>query len=566
MYQGKFDQKQKKSTSTVSEIVSQRNAASVKEAPARREAPARNQSQTAARAQAPARNSAPAKNQQAPARKPARQAPAQPAPEPVPEKRKGPRLGGVIFYTLYFLFIFLFFVAAFFGLRWLQSWLVDFEKAQPTVKSEQVFTQLFADPDWEALYTAAGVQDTTFEGKEAYVSYMEQKMGDSQLTYLKTSAGLSEDEKYNVMLNGEKIASFTLTDANHAEAITGITADIPDLPDWQLGGIELFYEYDNSYKIEKVDGHTAYVNDVPLDDSYTVQIATTLAETEGLLPEGTTGAKVCTQQVNGLMGLPTVTIFDEKGAQMEVSYDETTKTFSEKTVANTITEEQETAVWNAVHTYSLWMIEEVNNRATIAKYFDSSSNAYKTIISMQNDRYMQSHNGYEFINEKIENFTLYNDDLFAVRVTMALAVTRTDGSVRNFDFDQSLIFQRSKDTWKAIEMNNKNIFQPVGKVRLTFMNEETVLSTEMYENDIEQLSTPLLSAPEGKVFSGWVVEEKDENGNDVLRLVFQPDASGHVSIPDGTILEPMTLYPLFEDAGSVSQETPAETETATEGA
>ena len=44
-------------------------------------------------------------------------------------------------------------------------------------------------------------------------------------------------------------------------------------------------------------------------------------------------------------------------------------------------------------------------------------------------------------------------------------------------------------------------------------------------------------------------------------LVFVPDENGDVTLPSGTTLEPMVLYPLFEDAGAV-EAAPAETEGA----
>ena len=72
-----------------------------------------------------------------------------------------------------------------------------------------------------------------------------------------------------------------------------------------------------------------------------------------------------------------------------------------------------------------------------------------------------------------------------------------------------------------------------------------MLSSEFYDAGAAGINCPLISAPEGKTFSGWMVEEQDEKGATVLRLVFQPDESGYVSL-SGTTLEPMTLYPLFE--------------------
>ena len=119
------------------------------------------------------------------AQRPAARRPMPAQEPPVSQKKKsGPRLGGVIFYTLYFLFILVFFLGTFIGLNWLHGWLTDFELAQPAPKAEQVFTQLFTNPDWGALYESAGAKDSAYEGKDAYVTYMKNKVGDQKLTYL----------------------------------------------------------------------------------------------------------------------------------------------------------------------------------------------------------------------------------------------------------------------------------------------------------------------------------------------------------------------------------------------
>ena len=74
-----------------------------------------------------------------------------------------------------------------------------------------------------------------------------------------------------------------------------------------------------------------------------------------------------------------------------------------------------------------------------------------------------------------------------------------------------------------------------------------------------------LVVPEGKVFLGWVTIEKDAEGRTVYNLVFEPDETGKVLLPEGNVLTPMTLYAYFEDADSVPTietvpaETPAET-------
>lgn len=531
MYQGKFDSKNKRTTVDVSQLVAQRNSAPSREQPPRQPVRENPPKTNPARAQQPPRQQNARQSQ--PTRQPSGKRP--PATQTVPEKRrKGPRLGGVIFYTLYFMFILVFFVATFFGLQWLQGWLTDYQAAQPTTKSQEIFDQLFSHPDWSALYDAAGIEDTPYEGKDQFVAYMENKVGDSALTFKETSAGLSGDKKYLVFLGDEKIASFTLS---------GQTAAITDIPDWELGGVELLFDRNETFYIQNMDGHTVYVNDVLLDDSHVIQIATTVAA-EKYLPIGVTGVSMCTQQVSDLLVAPVVTVFDESGNPMEVSYDEESHTYTERTKANTIPDEEKEAAVNTAKTYCLFMIKQAD-RSDIAKYFDTSSDIYSVITNL-GDLWVQNNNGYRFTKEEVSDYARYSDDLFSARVALTLNVTRTDGTTKDYDYDQTLFF-RKQDTgkWLAYEATNVDVNAPVGKVRLTFMNGDTVLSSDFVKTDATELDTPLVSVPEGKVFIGWYRIDKYDNGT-TYTMVFDPDENGHVTIPNGTTLEPMTLYALFE--------------------
>ena len=530
MYQGKFDSKNKKTAVDVSQLVAQRNSAPSQEQPQRQPVRENLPRTNPARTHQPTRQQNVRQSQ--PTRQPSGKRP--PVTQTVPEKhRKGPRLGGVIFYTLYFMFILVFFVATFFGLQWLQGWLADYQAAQPTTKSQEVFDQLFSHPDWGALYDAAGIEDTPYEGKEQFVSYMENKVGDATLTFKETSAGLSGDKKYFVLLGDEKIASFTLS---------GQTAAITDIPDWELGGVELFFDRSETFYIQNVDGHTVEVNGVPLDDSHVIQIATTAAAER--LPIGVTGTSTCTQEISDLMAVPTVTIFDKSGKSMEVSYDAETHTFTEHTEANTISDSEREAALNAAKTNCLFMIEKAS-KADIAKYFDTSSDVYSVIVNLGN-LWVQDNNGYRFTKEEVSDYARYSDDLFSAHVVLNLNVTRKDGTTKDFGYDQTLFF-RKQDTgkWLVYDATNADVNAPVGKVRLTFMNGDTVLSSEFVKTDATELDTPLVSAPEGKVFIGWYRIDKYDNGT-TYTMAFDPDENGHVTIPNGTTLEPMTLYALFE--------------------
>ncbi len=538
MYKGKFN---KKSSVSVEEIVAQRNAAPAK----KKVQPAPVPQDSEPEILRP-RKAAP-QPEEAPVQAEAPRKPETPKKQPVsiavsePKMKKGPRIGGVIFYTFWCMYILLFFAATYLGLQWLQGWLIDYEKAQPTAKAQQVYDQVFANPDWATLYNVAGVEDSQFVGKEEYVAHMEQLVGSGQLTYQETSAGLSGGKKYLVYFGEEKVAAFTLTGGENAVNVT-------DIPEWTLGTLEVFFDATGSVRVQKVSGHTVKINGVALDDSYTIQIATTKAEE--YLPEGTAGLFTCIQEVTGLLGIPTVEIYDENGNQMEVIYDEEKNLYIEQTEANVMTEDQKSLALDAVQTYALWMIEEVTNRAKIAKYFDPASDTYDVIISMQGKLVIQDSKGYEFVNISVSDYCRYSDTLYSLHVSQTLNVTRTNGTIKEFPIDCTLFFhEKSEGKWLVYEMVMEDVTEPVGKVRLTFTSSSgEVLFSDFVRNDATTLTTPVVSAPAGKVFSGWVREGVDAEGNTTWTVMFTPDENGNVTLPSGTVLEPMTLFPLFENA------------------
>lgn len=535
MYQGKFDNKHKKTDVDVHELLNQRNSAPEKKKKSAAPVPA-----PAAEPAAPAKKQkkavAPAEVTEVPEKKRKKAAaPVEVAEVPEKKEKKGPRMGGVIFYTFYFMFILLFFVASFFGLKWLQGWLVDYEAAQPTVKCEEVFTELFSDPDWAALYDMAGIEDGLFEGKDAYVSYMENLVGDSELTYVKTSAGLSGGHKYFVQLDDVRLGHYILKDA---------TEGIAKIPDWQLSEVELYVNREKSVQVQKLEGSTVYVNGVPIDDSHTIRISSTVADE--YLPSGTTGLRICTQKIDGLLCDPEITVTNQNGENVEVTWNEEKGMYVQQFSAATMGPQEKERILKAAETYAKYMIEEATWNQ-LGQYFLSSSDIYKTIVRME--LWMQGNNGYNFTNQTVSEYTRYTDDLFSARVSLSLNVTRTNGTVKEYKLDTTLFFEmQSNGKWMVYDMTNKDVQQEISKVRLTFMDGDTVLASEFVENNASHVDAPVLSAPEGQVFAGWFVKSIDENGNTVMDQVFAPSEDGKVAVPSGTVLEPMVLYARFESA------------------
>ena len=557
MYQGKFDAKargQQAPAETLDNIIRQRaegdaaKAAKKASRPAAQK-PAASSEQPRRSAPRPQRPLSPSEQSAAAlsAKKPAPSRPAkkQTEVEVVRQQRRGPRLGGIIFYTIYFLMIFVFFIGVFVTLNWLNGWLKDYEAAQPTVKCQQVFDQLFGNPDWAQLYRLAGdptgtgtnKYDTQFEGVDAYVTYMNEKVAGQPLNFVETSAGISGNKKVIVRLGTEKVATFTLN--GHGEKIT-------DIPDWQLGAVEIFVNRQESIKIRKLENHVAYVNNQPLDDSYTIQIASTKAD-ENLAPENRVRTSI--QEVSGLLTTPELLVYDQTGAPIEVRYNPDSGMFEEQTAAIALTEDQRTAVFGALEAYAGFMINASGSRAALAKYFDGGSQTYNDIIKMGGELWMNTDYGHTFLNQELLGYTKHSDDLFTVRASMTMHVKCKDGTEKDYDVCQSMYFTNKNGKWVCTEMTNEDITAPVGEVRLTFCDAAgNVLSSDFYSTASQLITAPTIQAPAGKVFSGWSTVETNAEGQKTWNLMFQPDENGNITLSSSYNLVPMVLYPLFTAA------------------
>lgn len=446
-------------------------------------------------------------------------------------------ISSVIFYLILAVYIYVFIAACKYGYGLLMDWLAKLEASQPDVRCEEIFNELFAEPDWAELYTLAGEEDTIYEGADAYASYMENLVGNSELTYVETSAGLSGDKKYIVKLDSAKIAEFTLTN----QAPEG-----EEVPDWQLGEVAVFYTRQEDAYIFTVPGHTVYINGVALDDSFTVK--TTFTVVEDYLQEYYSsqlhGYRDMTLYIDGLLVQPQVTILDENGNSMEVTYDAETNTYRETVVTEKISEELHTVMVNACQAYGKYMIA-ATNKTNMQNFFDPQGSVYKGLPA-QWELWVQNYLSYEFTEAMVTDYYRYNEELFSARISMTLRVTRTNGTIKEYDLDTTFFVEKNAaGKWLVDRMTNVDIQETTSLVKLVYMSGSNAICTEWVDANATQVTLPELQVPSGKTFLGWFT--KSVNGKDITySLVFGVSEDGIIYLPEGNVLQPMVLYAQFQ--------------------
>ncbi len=450
--------------------------------------------------------------------------------KPSPRGR-GPRLGGLIFYTVLSAFVLLFYMGLLLGLGNLRSWLVRYEAAQPTQTSQQVFEALFAEPDWAALYDLAGIADTPYEGKDAFVWYLSQQEG--ELTFLETSAGLSGDRKYRVSLGEAPIAVFTLADRNRENPAA--------LPDWQLETLEFTFQRRGSWTVTARQGCHVTVNGVSLTDREIVRLSKPLAQ--DYLPPDMIAPTACTWEIPALLAPPQVTVTGPGGDTWQVRCEEDARRFTAAAPEDSpLTEAECQLALDALKTQCEYSLSKRITDGDLARYFSRSSSVFQATVAMER-RWLQEPRSYSFSEETVTDLCRYSDSLYSLRAGVTVTQTRDDGSTKENRISQSLFFTRQPSgKWLCTGMTAVDVSQTEDQVRLAFFLEDALLQSTLVDAASRQVSCPAVSAPEGLVFSGWMAKEESAAGKEVLRLVLLPDGT----VRDSGPLEPMVLCPLFE--------------------
>lgn len=455
--------------------------------------------------------------------------------EPAPQKKKSKK-GTIIFYSIYGAFVVAAIAAIFIALSPLKEWLINFEISQPESKCQVIYDQYFKNPDWSSLYDMAGIEDTQFEGKEAFVQYMTAKIAaadNGSLEYQETAAGLSGNKKYNLKLDGEKVGCFFLEPTDNVE--NGITT-------WNLGDIELYFTRDESAIIEILPEHKVTVNGVALDDSYTIR--TTSTKAEAYLPEGLHGFRSKQVYVDGLLVAPQIVVTDAAGNSVPLITDAETgiKKATPQPGSIQIPEEHKEIARVFGENFAKYAIRKIGV-GTLAKYMDSTSQCYKDVRDTH--PFLQKFYDYKINDIVVEDYYAYSDSLFSARIQLTMDVHAVkNGNIKHFEMDTTFFFEKKNDKFLVVDKTNVDISEPVEQVRLTFMNGDKQVDRYMVDADTNKIATPLVTPPAGKVLKGWAIQEVEENGNIKMTILFTPEENGTCAV--NQTLEPMVLHAVFD--------------------
>lgn len=414
-----------------------------------------------------------------------------------------------------------------------RSLLEQYEAAQVKYARDEVYEMLFEDPDWALLYDLAGVESTIYEGKNAFVEYMEEKVGDQELNCLETSTGLSDDRRYLLRCGDETVAAFTMGQSQ---------ADGALFPSWTLTGVEVFFQRTENITIQTLPDYTVYVNGIALDENHITTSVHTVAEE--YLPEGVHSYRWVELQEGVFLVEPEIVVLDANNNPVPVFYTAQTDLYStEIPVSPEITEEEYNIAVEAAKAQALFDIRAINI-SQLRQYFDSSSQIYTDICDA--DPFVKSYRSYTLDEESISvtDFCRYSDDLFTAKVSLSLEIYVKWKTYKTYELSTTYFFTRTGSGAYLVTGNtDADLLKRITQVHLTYMMDDTVLHSEMLDSGTTVFHAPEAANAEGAQPAAWGKMEEDGS----ITVVLEVSSDGTFVLAEGQSLKPMTLYPLFID-------------------
>ena len=454
-----------------------------------------------------------------------------PKPDTMPKKKKpGKKIKRhtIVFYSIYLVMIVACVVAVLLLMDPLDDFLNRYEANQPDVQAEKYFNENFKDPDWAALCAASG-NDLGGKGTmEDFVAYMDNWVGEQELSYVAVSMGLDrERSKFEVRLGDETVASFILAGKGSGAikewVIDEVLVNLPEKA------------FDKSVTVTTVPGVTVTVGDIVLDDSHVIK--TTATHAEDYLPEGLTGPRTVTYYIDGFLAVPAVTA-EENG--QTVTLEEKDGVYLHATKDNTPTDEQKKAYDKPSQAYGKFMIAALGKQA-LSRYFTGES--YDAITQAEL-AWMQDYASYEFGDLELTEFYAYSDSWTSARVKRILYVTRGNGTVKEYEINSTFFMEKQEGQWMVVQLTNADVQKGTAQVRLRFFKGGSQLDSQLLAADTEMIEPPTVEVPEGKKLV-WCTRSVDAEGKVTMTPVFEVNKFGEIFLPNGYKLEPMDLHAQF---------------------
>ncbi len=374
------------------------------------------------------------------------------------------------FWMIYGLFVAVLVTVSVLGTGILISWLDAFEKSQPIHSVEAVFNEYFVSEKWDEVLKLSGYEKGDLEEDGDAAAALAELRRDKVMSYY--SAGTTDGVcKYNVVLvEPEDLSASTGTgedvkDATAEMSVKGIpSTKIATITvtkketegkwgffGYEFSELEVFLKKNKSAEVCIPSHYTLYVSDQAIN-AERIDGLTPHTWNEHL-PEGVKGIEFATYRFQGLLSEPTFSVKDENGEEVALVKNEKSGVWEAGLVFEADVEKAiSDRLLKGLKEYATYMQDD-GSIGRVSPYFDTRSDFYKSTASNPSS-FVWDHNGYEFQNEKVEDFYFFDENTLCCHISFdqILKMTGRENYVDNLSM--TVFARKINGTWRIFQCVN----------------------------------------------------------------------------------------------------------------
>lgn len=318
--------------------------------------------------------------------------------------------------------------------------LAAYEGSLASYAAEAVFNEYFSSGAQKAIESYA-VCESEYDTKESVARLLSKLIEGKTLRYFETTV-IDGVHSYAVAFDDTRFATFSLSPAKEEGK-------------WMLNGIAFTVKAEQSVSVTARSDSTVFLNgkEVPRTaagektEHFTTAFLRVNSESEPLCE----GISFVTYTVDGLYGLPEVTVTDRRGRACAVTggdgvYEETLLYDDDRN------EEMRGVIFTAAEEYCKYM-HRTTEYAEMADYMDSSCDFYKNLRKTSINWNLKIRT-YDFVTEELCELYFYSDDVFSCWISIdENVVPEKTGRKETYELDCRLFFRQTEKGWRIFNVS-----------------------------------------------------------------------------------------------------------------
>ena len=345
------------------------------------------------------------------------------------KKRKKKRHGRLLdsrFYRVYFAVLAVALVCVAIGMIWLNGVVRDYEISQP-VHAAEVVAELFENADYESIYPFDTSAGEISGGDEAfYVNSLKDLAQGKEVAWREAFSADPGAKSYNVTLDGDKFATFTLVHSGQTTAHGN--------PLWQLNSITTHVALREpepepapstaAYRLTAPQGCAVSVDGRALTEADVLSTEPLLPE--DFLPEGYAPPMMAVYGFDSEADPPEIVVTDAAGARLEPEASGQGAWVCRPAGDQQMRESYEDAIIKLGERIAKYTAKDLSQSALLSNV--ASDSPAETVLKKFSNSWAPSHKTSKIVDPVVSEFCVISDDCFTCHVEFDFVLTSRRGN------------------------------------------------------------------------------------------------------------------------------------------